>query len=119
MTFSIESRLPFMDYRLVDFVMTLPDGYLNAEGKGKYIQRKSLKSILPSHINTDVKKWGFPSPIKEFMEENKLVLEQILLDKKTISRGIFNERKLRQYIHSAINIPRNSQKSFSVSGIKR
>jgi len=103
MAFSLESRLPFMDYRLVDFVMTLPDEYLIAEGKGKYILRKSSESILPGHINTDVKKLGFPSPIKEFMEKNKHVLEQTLLDKKTISRGIFNERKLRQYIHSDIS----------------
>ena len=107
MAFSLESRLPFMDYRLVDFAMTLPDEYLIAEGKGKYIQRKSLEPILPSHINADVKKLGFPSPIKEFMERNKLVLEQVLLDKKTISRGIFNERKLREFIHSDISEPKS------------
>lgn len=56
-----------MDYRLAEFVMTLPEKFLIAEGKGTYIQRKSLGPISPHYINTDDKKPGFTSPVKEFM----------------------------------------------------
>jgi asparagine synthase (glutamine-hydrolysing) len=107
MAFSIESRLPFMDYRLVDFIMTLPEDYLIAEGKGKYIQREALGQILPEFIKTDAKKLGFPSPMKEFLEQNKLMLEETLLNKKTIDRGIFDGKKLKKFIHSDINFAKS------------
>lgn len=98
MAFSIESRLPFMDYRLIDFVMTLPDDYFIAEGKGKYILREALKNILPDHINNDVRKLGFPSPINEFLNDNKKFIEGILLSKKSLSRELFDEKKIRKLI---------------------
>ncbi|MFA6550668.1 MAG: asparagine synthase (glutamine-hydrolyzing) [Candidatus Gracilibacteria bacterium] len=107
MAFSIESRLPFMDYRLVDFVMTLPEDYLIAEGKGKYIQREALGQILPEYIKTDARKLGFPSPMKEFLEQNKLMLEEILLNKKTFDRGIFDDKKLKKLIHSGLNVAKS------------
>jgi asparagine synthase (glutamine-hydrolysing) len=100
MAFSIESRLPFMDYRLVDFVMTLPEDYIIAEGKGKYIHREALKRILPEYIYASSKKLGFPSPVKDFFVQNKLLLEKVLLDKETIGRGIFDAGKLKKYINS-------------------
>ncbi|KAF0236576.1 MAG: asparagine synthase [Prolixibacteraceae bacterium] len=100
MAFSIESRLPFMDYRLVDFSMTLPEDYLIAEGKGKFIQREALRKIFPEYINEDSRKLGFPSPIADFFDGNKSLLEGVLLDKRTLERGIFNEKQLKKMIGS-------------------
>jgi len=100
MAFSIESRLPFMDYRLVDFAMSLPDEYLISEGKGKYILRESMRHILPEHINSDIKKLGFITPINDILVQNKSRLEEILLDKKTMERGIFDNKILKKYINS-------------------
>lgn len=100
MAFSIESRLPFMDYRLVDFSMTLPDDFLIAKGKGKFIQREAFRNIFPDYINADSRKLGFPSPIADFFDGNKSLLEGILLDKKTLERRIFDEKQLKKMIHS-------------------
>jgi asparagine synthase (glutamine-hydrolysing) len=100
MAFSIESRLPFMDYRLVDFSMTLPEDFLISEGKGKFIQREALRKIFPDYINEDSRKLGFPSPIAEFFDGNKSLLEGILLDKRTLKREIFDEKQLKKMIHS-------------------
>jgi asparagine synthase (glutamine-hydrolysing) len=100
MAFAIESRLPFMDYRLVDFVMTLPSNYLIAEGKGKYLQREALKDILPDFINKDVKKLGFNTPIEDFFERNKKVVGDILLDKRCLNRGLFEKKELESLINS-------------------
>jgi asparagine synthase (glutamine-hydrolysing) len=100
MAFAIESRLPFMDYRLVDFVMTLPADYLIANGKGKFIQRKAMESILPDFINRDVKKLGFGTPINRFFTEDKDLVEEILLDNRTLDRGIFDKKELKKLIHS-------------------
>jgi len=100
MAFSIESRLPFMDYKLVNFAFTLPPEYLLQNGKGKYIQREALKSILPIHVYNDTKKLGFPSPIKEFFETNRNILRDIFHDEKTIMRGIFDEKRLNKILKS-------------------
>jgi asparagine synthase (glutamine-hydrolysing) len=110
MAFSIESRLPFMDFRLVDLAMTLQDDFLIADGKGKYIQREALKNILPDYINNDVKKLGFPSPINDFFNQNKDLIKGILLDDKTLSRGLFEKKKLSKLISTNLDSPLNSSR---------
>jgi asparagine synthase (glutamine-hydrolysing) len=108
MAFSIESRLPFMDYRLVDFSFSLPDDFFISQGKGKYILRESLKNILPEHINNDNRKLGFPSPINTYLDNNKKLIKRILLSPKAISRNIFDENKLDKFIHSKLDTSLNS-----------
>jgi asparagine synthase (glutamine-hydrolysing) len=100
MAFSIENRLPFLDYRLVDYIMTLPSSYLISNGKGKFLLRESLKSILPDYVYKDSKKLGFPSPINKFFLENKHIIRSILLSKKCVSRKLFNTKELEQIINS-------------------
>lgn len=98
MAFSLESRLPFMDYRLVDFCFKLPPEYLINDGKGKYILREAMKDILPEHIYKDTKKLGFPSPVDKFFRENKDLLKSILLSDTCKSRDIFNAVVLEKFI---------------------
>jgi asparagine synthase (glutamine-hydrolysing) len=107
MAFAIESRLPFMDYRLVDFVMTLPSEYLIANGKGKFLQRESLKDILPEFINNDIKKLGFNTPIESFFQQNKSKIKEILLSQRCIDRGIFDYQKLEKLINSDVTLSVN------------
>lgn len=100
MAFSIENRLPFLDYRLVNYTMTLPSSYLISNGKGKYILRESLKNILPEYIYKDPKKLGFPSPINKFFLENKHIIRSLLFSNKCISRKLFNTKELEKIINS-------------------
>jgi len=100
MAYSLESRLPFMDYRLVDFCFTLPSDYLINDGKGKHILRESLKDLLPPHIYNDHKKLGFPSPIDAFFRENKNLIRELLLNDKSKSRNLYNMEKLAVLIDS-------------------
>lgn len=110
MAFSLESRLPYMDYRLVDFIFTLPDDFLIANGKGKFIQREALKDILPDYINNNEKKLGFPSPIADYFNEHKNVLRDIFFDQRTLRRGIFDKNKLEKLINSDLTTYRNSSR---------
>ncbi|MDO8515435.1 MAG: asparagine synthase (glutamine-hydrolyzing), partial [bacterium] len=50
MAFSIESRVPFLDYRLVEFVFSLPSEFKIRNGWNKWIMREALKDILPEKI---------------------------------------------------------------------
>lgn len=98
MAHALETRLPFVDYRLVDFCFSLPAEYLINDGKGKYILRESLRDILPAHIYDDKKKLGFPSPLDAFFKENKALIKELLINDKSMSRNLYNFEKLQKLI---------------------
>ena len=62
MAFSIESRVPFLDHRLVEFVFSLNDDDKFSQGITKKILRHSLKDILPEKIAGRMDKKGFVTP---------------------------------------------------------
>ncbi|MBK7380877.1 MAG: hypothetical protein IPJ03_18125 [Ignavibacteriales bacterium] len=47
MAFSVECRFPFLDYRLVEYAITLPYDYKIKNGITKYILREAMKDLLP------------------------------------------------------------------------
>lgn len=59
MSQSIESRLPYMDYRLIELGLALPEGLKVSHGYGKYIMRKALVHHLPPEIRLNRRKMGF------------------------------------------------------------
>ncbi len=62
MAFSIESRVPFLDHRLVEFVFSLNDSDKFKSGVTKSVLRKSLTGILPDKIRDRRDKKGFVTP---------------------------------------------------------
>lgn len=70
MAFSIESRMPFMDYRLVEFLASVPASYKIHAGWTKYIARKAFDQRLPANICWRKDKMGWPIP-EEFWFKNK------------------------------------------------
>ncbi|AZQ61916.1 asparagine synthase (glutamine-hydrolyzing) [Flammeovirga pectinis] len=74
MAFSVESRLPFLNHELIEFIFTLPNHLLINNGWTKYIMRSSLKDFLPKEIVWRKDKVGFAPPQKKW-ENDKRVLE--------------------------------------------
>jgi asparagine synthase (glutamine-hydrolysing) len=68
MAWSIESRQPFMDYRLVEFLNDLPDVYKMHGGWTKYISRIAFNGKLPDRITWRKDKKGWPMPLKEWIQ---------------------------------------------------
>jgi len=62
MAHSIETRFPFLDYNLVDWIISLPNQALIHDGWTKYILRRAMNSILPKPIQWRVDKVGFAAP---------------------------------------------------------
>lgn len=97
MAFSIETRVPFLDYRLVEFIFSLPEQAKINRGWTKYILRKSIDSILPDEITWRKDKKGFPTPIKEWVRKDlKEDVEKILFDGRLANRKILNMKMLNQ-----------------------
>jgi asparagine synthase (glutamine-hydrolysing) len=62
MAFSIESRVPFLDYRLVEFLFSLPSNQKINHGVTKIILRNAMMGILPEKVRTRMDKMGFVTP---------------------------------------------------------
>ena len=67
MAFSIEQRVPFLDYRLVEFVFSLSNSQKINNGYSKNILRHSLKGIMPDMITERYSKLGFTVPQKKWL----------------------------------------------------
>lgn len=100
MAHSLESRLPFMDYRLVEFVFTLPSEYKVKNGVGKYIHREAMKGIVPDYILSNPIKFGFDSPLLHlFSETDPNSAASVLLSEKCLNRGLFSENAISQALN--------------------
>lgn len=74
MAHSIESRVPFLDYRLVEYVLGLPDEYKIAAGTTKLVLREAMRGILPESIRMRMDKLGFVTPEEVWIRESKTEL---------------------------------------------
>jgi asparagine synthase (glutamine-hydrolysing) len=59
MGYGVETRLPFMDYRLVELALALPARLKIANGYGKWAIRKITEGVVPDYIRMNRKKRGF------------------------------------------------------------
>lgn len=62
MAFSIESRLPFLDYRLVELALSIEESQLIRDGWSKALLRAAMKGVLPERIRWRRSKLGFDAP---------------------------------------------------------
>lgn len=78
MAHSIETRLPFLDYRLVEFATSVPTDVKLYDGWGKYLLRKSMVERMPSDIVWRKHKLGFEAPESKWMRHHESrILESI------------------------------------------
>jgi asparagine synthase (glutamine-hydrolysing) len=98
MAASIESRVPFLDHKLVEFTARLPQRLKIRGWTTKYILRESMKGILPDAIITR-RKMGFPVPVGAwFRSEFRHVIDEYVLGERTMSRGIFDPVFVRSLV---------------------
>ena len=67
MRWSIESRVPFCDHELVEYVLSLPAEAKLERGITKKILREALRGILPEDIRTRISKIGFATPDEDML----------------------------------------------------
>jgi asparagine synthase (glutamine-hydrolysing) len=86
---SLESRLPFLDHRVVEFSWRLPLALNVRSGRGKYLLRKILQQYVPPSM-TDRPKMGFAVPLDVWLRGPLREWAKELLDEKRLrDQGFF------------------------------
>jgi asparagine synthase (glutamine-hydrolysing) len=90
MATSIESRVPFLDHKLVEYAATLPDAWKMSGLTTKRVLRESMKGLLPESI-LNRPKMGFPVPFAGWTRGPwNAVARDVLLDRRSTERGIID-----------------------------
>lgn len=69
MRFSVEARVPFTDYRLVEYALNIPASYKIHNGWTKYILRKAAEDLVPPEVVWRKDKIGFQTPEKKWLRD--------------------------------------------------
>ena len=79
---SIETRLPYLDYRLVEILISINSSIKLKKSSLKYLLRGISRKIVPNKILDRKKKYGFEAPSKSWINKNKdEIIEKIKYSK--------------------------------------
>lgn len=91
MAWSIEARVPFLDYRLVEFMFSIPNRFKIADGTTKVVLRQAMKNILPAKVRTRQSKLGFATPEQRWFRESfQTMARDVLTSESFRGRGIID-----------------------------
>jgi len=95
---SVESRVPFLDHRLVDFTFSLPSKYKTKAPYNKYVHRMAMKDIIPTEIFERKDKSIFSSPFHNqwLKRELKPMVNELFHSPSFRHRGIWNLSQIHQ-----------------------
>lgn len=97
MAFSIEARLPFLDYRLVSFVFHLNSTQYIHQGWSKWVLRQAMEGILPEEVRWRRDKMGFVTPQELWLKEELMPLvREIMHDTRFLGRPYWLGKKIQQ-----------------------
>lgn len=98
MAASIESRVPFLDHKLVEFSARLPERMKLRGLTTKYILRQAMADKIPAEILTR-KKMGFPVPVGAWLRgQFRPLLDEYVLGARALERGIFEADFVRNLV---------------------
>jgi len=109
MSVGLETRVPLLDHRIVQFAFSLPLSTLHADGKTKWPLRRVLSRYVPKAL-IDRPKSGFDPPIDVWLRTTLREWAEDLLDQQSLHReGFFNADLVRKVWNEHLAGRRNHQ----------
>jgi asparagine synthase (glutamine-hydrolysing) len=98
MAASVESRVPFLDHKLVEFSTALPDRLKLRGWTTKYVLREAMKGLVPEAILRRGK-MGFPVPLgRWFRGAFRPLLDEFVVGERAVARGLFQPDVLQRLV---------------------
>jgi asparagine synthase (glutamine-hydrolysing) len=95
MSVSLETRIPLLDHRVVEFAFRLPVSFKQRGGQGKRLLRQILHQYVPPAL-VDRPKCGFAAPIAEWLRgPMREWAEDLLGERRLRQEGFFDVRHVR------------------------
>lgn len=97
MWFSLEARVPFLDHRLVERTLTMPDDMIIRDGMTKHVLREAMKGRLPEPIRMRRDKIGFGTPHDEWFRTPAFqeYIRGIIHSPSFATRGLMDVKKVQ------------------------
>ena len=109
MSNSLETRVPFLDHRVVEFASRLPMNMKIRDGETKWLLRQVLYQYVPKEL-IERPKAGFGMPLAEWLRGPlKGWVESLIDEKKLAQEGYFNVHQIRNLWHEHLSAKRNHQ----------
>ncbi|WP_338496839.1 asparagine synthase (glutamine-hydrolyzing) [Pseudomonas sp. WP18] len=101
MAASIESRVPLLDHRIVEFMATIPPNIKFAGGRMKHLFKESVRNTVPQSIFERKDKMGFPTPLTQWTKGvARDFVRDTLLSERARSRGLYNAQSVEKALNS-------------------
>jgi asparagine synthase (glutamine-hydrolysing) len=95
MAHSIEARVPFLDYRLVEYAFSLPAALKISQGITKHVLRSALRDILPETVRRRTDKMGFVVPERLWLADAlDTWIRDIVASQTFRTRPYFNVKRI-------------------------
>ena len=95
---SVEVRVPFIDKKLIEYVMTIPGTFKYKRNISKYILKKVAEKHIPKNI-VYRDKASFGAPIRSWISKDlKPTVDKLLSEENVKKRGIFNYSEIKKMI---------------------
>lgn len=97
----VESRVPFLDHRLVEFIASLPPKMKFRGAEMKYILKRAAAGIVPPEILARKDKMGFPIPLHLWARDGlRGFFRDVLTSSACRQRGLFDNAKVEALIEN-------------------
>ncbi|OZI72193.1 asparagine synthase (glutamine-hydrolyzing) [Bordetella genomosp. 12] len=91
MSASLESRVPLLDHRLVEFMARIPPNIKFAGGRMKHLFKEAVRNTVPQPIFERKDKMGFPTPLAQWSKGvAKDFVHDTLLSRQARERGLYD-----------------------------
>ena len=93
---SIEARVPFLDHKLIEFVLSIPESIIFDKNNTKPL----LKKVASKHISKQIfnrKKQGFRAPVGEWIKKDENYFYEAIQEFNSIT-GLFDQKYLNKVI---------------------
>jgi asparagine synthase (glutamine-hydrolysing) len=98
MKYSLETRVPLLDYRIIEFALNLPESFKFQKNTSKYILKSILYDYVPKQF-FDRPKWGFSIPLNQWLKTDMYYLVEEYLSPKSVNdAGLMNYTYVKELI---------------------